>query len=179
MDQQSQRPITTFLAGAAVGLGAAAAVTACLQRVSGQHDAAPIRQPGTTSLWQRLIALLQGEDARHGSATEEPAATRDKLRAAAEARATRAAGLSNGGPVAAASGGQADAQESAARQTSAAAVADEEEQEDEVLAEQFTRNTQFFGRDGQNRIAGSFVVVIGLGVSMTRRRFACNTPACW
>jgi tRNA A37 threonylcarbamoyladenosine dehydratase len=34
---------------------------------------------------------------------------------------------------------------------------------DEILAEQFTRNVQFFGRDAQARIAGSFVVVVGLG----------------
>ena len=37
--------------------------------------------------------------------------------------------------------------------------------EDEILAEHFTRNVQFFGREGQQRIMGSFVVVIGLGVS--------------
>ena len=34
---------------------------------------------------------------------------------------------------------------------------------DEILAEQFTRNVQFFGKDAQARIAGSFVVVVGLG----------------
>ena len=37
--------------------------------------------------------------------------------------------------------------------------------EDEVLAEQFTRNVQFFGLEGQLKIANAFVVVIGLGVS--------------
>lgn len=37
-------------------------------------------------------------------------------------------------------------------------------QEDEVLAEQFTRNVQFFGQQGQIKIANAFVVVIGLGV---------------
>ncbi len=36
--------------------------------------------------------------------------------------------------------------------------------DDEVLAEQWTRNEQFFGLDGQLCIARSFVVVIGLGV---------------
>lgn len=163
MDQHSQRPIATFLAGAAVGIGAAATVTAYLHHASSQHGVPRMRQPNATSLWQRLIALLRGEDTRHGSACEQSAATRDKLRAAAEARAAHAAGLGKGGPVAAASGHRADAQQQAARQASAAAAADEEEVEDEVLAEQFTRNTQFFGREGQARVAGSFVVVIGLG----------------
>lgn len=36
---------------------------------------------------------------------------------------------------------------------------------DDVLKEQFTRNVQFFGEDGQSRIASAFVVVVGLGVS--------------
>lgn len=35
--------------------------------------------------------------------------------------------------------------------------------EDEILAEQFTRNVQFFGQQGQIKIANAFVVVIGLG----------------
>ncbi|KAL3151503.1 hypothetical protein ABBQ38_012502 [Trebouxia sp. C0009 RCD-2024] len=34
---------------------------------------------------------------------------------------------------------------------------------DEVLSEQFTRNVQFFGQNGQLNIANAFVVVIGLG----------------
>lgn len=37
--------------------------------------------------------------------------------------------------------------------------------QDEVLAEQLTRNVQFFGLDKQKQITNSFVVVIGLGVS--------------
>lgn len=40
---------------------------------------------------------------------------------------------------------------------------------DEVLSEQFTRNVQFFGRDGQLKIANAFVVVVGLGVSVHTR----------
>ena len=36
---------------------------------------------------------------------------------------------------------------------------------DEVLGEHFTRNVQFFGRPGQEKIMGAFVIVIGLGVS--------------
>lgn len=36
--------------------------------------------------------------------------------------------------------------------------------EDEILAEHFTRNTQFFGAEGQRRVAGAFVIVVGLGV---------------
>lgn len=35
--------------------------------------------------------------------------------------------------------------------------------QDEVLAEQLTRNVQFFGLDKQKQVANSFVVVIGLG----------------
>ena len=34
---------------------------------------------------------------------------------------------------------------------------------DEVLNEHFQRNIQFFGEEGQLKVAGSFVVVIGLG----------------
>lgn len=37
--------------------------------------------------------------------------------------------------------------------------------EDEILTEQFTRNVQFFGKQGQLKVAKAFVVVIGLGVS--------------
>lgn len=37
-------------------------------------------------------------------------------------------------------------------------------EEDEILKEQFTRNVQFFGQDGQSKVTQSFVVVIGLGV---------------
>lgn len=40
--------------------------------------------------------------------------------------------------------------------------------EDEILAEQFTRNVQFFGQQGQLKIANAFVVVIGLGVCCQR-----------
>lgn len=41
--------------------------------------------------------------------------------------------------------------------------------QDEVLAEQLTRNTQFFGLDKQKQIANAFVVVIGLGVRPAKR----------
>lgn len=37
--------------------------------------------------------------------------------------------------------------------------------EDDIIAEQLTRNVQFFGAEGQQRIADAFVVVVGLGVS--------------
>lgn len=40
--------------------------------------------------------------------------------------------------------------------------------DDEILSEQLVRNVQFFGLEAQRRIAGSFVVVVGLGVSPTR-----------
>ena len=33
------------------------------------------------------------------------------------------------------------------------------------MGEHFTRNVQFFGRDSQEKIMQSFVIVIGLGVS--------------
>ncbi len=35
---------------------------------------------------------------------------------------------------------------------------------DEVLEEQFTRNVQFFGSEGQRKAARALVVVVGLGV---------------
>lgn len=38
--------------------------------------------------------------------------------------------------------------------------------EDEVLGEHFTRNLQFFGSPGQERIMGAFVIVVGLGVRL-------------
>ncbi len=46
--------------------------------------------------------------------------------------------------------------------------------DDEILAEQFTRNVQFFGQEGQLKIANAFVVVIGLGVSA----YACCNLYC-
>jgi hypothetical protein len=41
----------------------------------------------------------------------------------------------------------------------------QEFEQDEVLAEQLTRNVQFFGLEQQKQISNAFVVVIGLGVS--------------
>jgi hypothetical protein len=40
--------------------------------------------------------------------------------------------------------------------------------DDEITGEQLTRNVQFFGRDGQERVCGAFVVVVGLGVRSAR-----------
>lgn len=37
--------------------------------------------------------------------------------------------------------------------------------EDEILSEQFTRNKQFFGSQGQQAVHEAFVIVVGLGVS--------------
>ena len=62
-------------------------------------------------------------------------------------------------------------------------------EEDEVLAEHFTRNTQFFGAEGQRRVAGAFVIVVGLGVppppppnaalpSAACRPHTCSLPHC-
>ena len=45
--------------------------------------------------------------------------------------------------------------------SSATAVVD-----DEIVAEQFTRNVQFFGVESQKKVAEAFVVVIGLGLSL-------------
>lgn len=39
--------------------------------------------------------------------------------------------------------------------------------DDDIVAEHFTRNVQFFGRDAQQQIMHSFVVVVGLGVSLS------------
>ena len=39
--------------------------------------------------------------------------------------------------------------------------------DDEILTEQFTRNVQFFGREGQQQVANAFVVVVGLGVCIS------------
>eukprot|EP00850_Spirogloea_muscicola_P006943 SM000034S12697 [mRNA] locus=s34:219478:222751:- [translate_table: standard] len=36
-------------------------------------------------------------------------------------------------------------------------------QHDDIISEQFTRNAQFFGEEGQLRIHGAFVIVVGLG----------------
>jgi hypothetical protein len=36
--------------------------------------------------------------------------------------------------------------------------------DDEVLGEQLTRNVQFFGLTGQQRVCDAFVIVVGLGV---------------
>lgn len=47
----------------------------------------------------------------------------------------------------------------------------EEFEKDDVLAEQLTRNVQFFGLEGQKKIAKSFVVVVGLGVSLSLTSF--------
>ena len=52
--------------------------------------------------------------------------------------------------------------------------------DDEVVGEQLTRNVQFFGRDGQQRVCDSFVVVVGLGVrrpssAASRRRLHASS----
>ena len=45
----------------------------------------------------------------------------------------------------------------------AAALPPEAILQDDICAEMFTRNIQFFGLEAQTRIAKSFVVVVGLG----------------
>ena len=37
--------------------------------------------------------------------------------------------------------------------------------DDDIVGEQLTRNVQFWGRPGQERVCSAFVVVVGLGVS--------------
>jgi hypothetical protein len=49
---------------------------------------------------------------------------------------------------------------------------------DEILAEHLTRNVQFFGLEKQKQIATSFVVVIGLGVSIHTYRQLAVVPCC-
>ncbi len=137
-----------FALGAATGIGAAALVS--YLHAAGRSDHAHVR---SASAWQRVIRLLRGggQHARGDGAFD--AAARNKVREAAEARAALAAGGNGRQP-----GAIHDRQPTG---NAAEAAADED---DEILAEQFTRNTQFFGRDGQRRIADAFVVVIGLGV---------------
>jgi hypothetical protein len=48
---------------------------------------------------------------------------------------------------------------------------------DDVLSEQLTRNIQFFGTAGQDKIVNSFVVVVGLGVSRVRALWAARARA--
>ena len=60
--------------------------------------------------------------------------------------------------------------------------------DDEIVGEQLTRNVQFFGREGQQRVCDAFVVVVGLGVrcacgsrgaatlTLARRRVWAATP---
>ncbi len=40
--------------------------------------------------------------------------------------------------------------------------------QDDIIREQLTRNIQFFGEEGQQRIADAFVIVVGLGVGGQR-----------
>ncbi len=45
--------------------------------------------------------------------------------------------------------------------------------DDEIVGEQLTRNVQFFGRERQQRVVDSFVVVVGLGVRRLRLPDSC------
>lgn len=47
---------------------------------------------------------------------------------------------------------------------------------DEVLEEQFTRNVQFFGSEGQRKAARALVVVVGLGVRNVTSQRRCQSP---
>lgn len=49
-------------------------------------------------------------------------------------------------------------------------------EKDDVLVEQLTRNVQFFGLEGQKKIANAFVVVVGLGVRETFIYIFLNRP---
>ena len=50
--------------------------------------------------------------------------------------------------------------------------------EDEILSEQFTRNVQIFGREGQQRVHHAFVVVVGLGVSCLQLPYSVALLGC-
>lgn len=50
--------------------------------------------------------------------------------------------------------------------------------DDEILSEQFTRNVQFFGSQGQQQVHDAFVVVVGLGVSTYLPTTPINTRKC-
>jgi hypothetical protein len=151
MDQPLPRSAAVFALGAASGIGAAALVS--YLHGGGRSDYAQVR---SASAWQRVFKLLQGGGQHIRGDGAIDAAARNKVREAAEARAALAAG-GNGRQH----GAIPRAEQRQPPGNGAAAEADED---DEILAEQFTRNTQFFGKDGQRRVADAFVVVIGLGV---------------
>ena len=184
-DATGSRTATVLLAGGIIGAGATIAATTLLRDTTGGGSSPPPRFHSTheasASLWRRALSLL-GPTACKPS-DSRGAAPRDKLRAAAEARAAvqhskdgGAAGLQGSvnsrqaptelhAPAALANvpanaSGQAHGQEPAQQGDCGSNAMD-----DEILAEHFTRNTQFFGRKGQARVAASFVVVVGLGVS--------------
>ena len=48
---------------------------------------------------------------------------------------------------------------------------------DDIMKEHFTRNIQFFGHEGQQRIFQSAVVVIGLGVCSDINKTSCKCQA--
>lgn len=88
--------------------------------------------------------------------------------------AARSAAGSDGGAAAAAAAGSGlqpaaagGGAPPAASQPPAAQMDMARFDEDEILEEQLTRNVQFFGREAQRKIGGAFVVVVGLGVSLT------------
>lgn len=187
MADVSQRTAITFLTGGVVGVAASIAVSHYLSPARSSRQGAhappgsgiePSRRSTPPSVWQRLLDLLSAPAA----APPEPEAARDLLRAAAERRAAQQDGAGAGAVGAAGNHGAAGAATAAAAQqrgaeraaAGAARAPAAEDVEDEILAEHFTRNTQFFGREGQNRIARSFVVVVGLGVSCRQRRLPCS-----
>ena len=160
MDQPPQRSAAAFALGAATGIGAAALVS--YLHAAGRSDYAHVQ---SASAWQRVIRLLHGGGQHVSGSDVFDAAARNKVREAAEARAALAAGGNGRQP-----GANAQSDD---RQPSGNEAAAEADEDDEILAEQFTRNAQFFGRDGQRRVADAFVVVIGLGVrSSSAHRFA-------
>jgi hypothetical protein len=117
----------------------------------------------------RSAALVLGGAALGAAAALAWASTRP---AAAPAAAAPDASSLQPAPVAAAAAsaaplGQQPPPAAAAASTSAPASAGASAvarfAEDEILAEQFTRNVQFFGAEGQAAVAAAFVVVVGLG----------------
>ena len=210
-ESSTRGTVAAFAAGAAMGAASAAAASLLYTRPQKglQHAGAQPASSGAAA-WQAVLRLL-----RLHSPEDGPVTSRERLLAAAEARAQgrqclrhpsspSATALQGAGSdrfvsepwlggekpgevseaqssaVSAGAGAAAQAAASANGAAQAGATAaplrlppggevaagGPSDEEDEILAEHFTRNTQFFGAEGQRRVAGAFVIVVGLGVRL-------------